>query len=214
MPTAPVRTAAIGLPNRRDLLAGAAAVLATPAAAAVASSALDELIADHGWTSVAFDQAWEHCHALERGTVLPEVKVLHGRRRHENMETREVEWRPWVFKSEADVNWYFDAVWTHNPASRDEVERRRQAVLAALDQSRAEHRAAEDAAGITAARSAKAAARGQMRSIELAIFSYIPSTMDEVRAKNAYLLHLLLHGHDFDDDLEMIFGAVNAIASN
>lgn len=211
MPNARVAAAASGLPNRRSILAGAAAALAVPTAAVATASPLDELIADYRLACEEEEALFAEFGRIDDSTEIPLIAVRYGSRRRQDPDTGEVTFSPWVFSTEQDIDKHFDALrdsWhvRHQPEFIPEVEARRATALADYHVQKLAQDEARRASGLAAAALLADQALFRMLGIRLEIFAYRPATLSEVATKNAFLLELVRDGIGLQDHLELIFG--------
>lgn len=210
MPNARVAAAASGLPNRRSILAGAAAALAVPTAAVATASPLDELIADYRLACEEEEALFAEFGRIDDSTEIPQIAVRYGKRRRQDPATGEVSFGPWIFATESQINQHFDTLrdsWhvRHQPEFVPEVEARRATALADYHAQKLAQDEALRASGLAAAALLADQALFRMLGIRREIFAYRPATLSEVATKNAFLLGLLREGIDLRGDLEAIF---------
>lgn len=211
MPNASVAAAASGLPNRRSILAGAAAALAVPTAAVATASPLDELIADYRLACEEEEALFAEFGRIDDSTEIPLIAVRYGSRRRQDPDTGEVTFSPWVFSTVQDIDKHFDALrdsWhvRHQPEFVPEVEARRATALADYHAQKLAQDEARRASGLAAAALLADQALFRMLDIRREIFAYRPATLSEVATKNAFLLELVSEGINLRDDLAVIFG--------
>lgn len=193
--------------TRRAALGALAATAALPAssfAAAVsdgsAPSRLAELIAEYQQAQELEAETWSRVEALDTVVELPAVRVSALR---DSQNPRTV----WLH-SHREIDDLLDRqAATPSPGCAEAAEIRRRECHAELDELASKRRHLLDVSGFSAADKEHEAAEDRLSDAREAIFAYVPQTVDEYRARDAFVIEVL------DADIELGQDQIRAIFS-